>query len=353
MDIYRVKKRYGGVLSLFTPIKIHAPFLDTSRTIVVKEKPFLAIGRGTYIVDAVFEHDESVVSSVLIGHFGSVANDIKFVVGRDHPMESLSTYKVEMLGMSREEFIAWADEKAAMEWAMPKAQIIIGHDVWIGRGVTIMGGVHIGNGACIAAEAVVTKDVPPYAVAGGVPARVIKYRFPEDVIKKLQCIKWWYWTKEQIQSTVGNVKTQEDAARFAEESRPVSLPPPNAQLDGYRKQGSRVFFFTPGTEGAKLLPHILKEFRETFSENDKVLLVVDIKEDREKYQKTINELGGGREILSVLTPDGAVPMDILRVTDYLITNRDFTSVVYHDFAEDFGVKSLYGFEKHLFHDSSR
>ena len=75
---------------MFTPIKIHAPFLDTSRTIVVKEKPFLAIGRGTYIIDAVFEHDESVISNALIGHFGSVANDIKFVVGRDHPMESLS-----------------------------------------------------------------------------------------------------------------------------------------------------------------------------------------------------------------------------------------------------------------------
>ena len=75
---------------MFTPIKIHAPFLDTSRTFMVREKPFLTIGRGTYIVDAVFEHDESVVSNVLIGHFVSIANDIKFVVGRDHPMESLS-----------------------------------------------------------------------------------------------------------------------------------------------------------------------------------------------------------------------------------------------------------------------
>ena len=77
-------------------------------------------------------------------------------------------------------------------------QIIIGHDVWIGRGATIMSGVKIGNGAVIGAQAVVAKDVPPYAVVVGNPGKVIRYRFNKDIISKLQAIKWWYWSQNEI-----------------------------------------------------------------------------------------------------------------------------------------------------------
>ena len=70
-------------------------------------------------------------------------------------------------------------------------KVIIDNDVWIGQRVMVMGGVHIGNGAVIGAGAVVTKDVPPYAIVGGVPARIIRYRFPDDVIQKLEVTKWW------------------------------------------------------------------------------------------------------------------------------------------------------------------
>ena len=80
-----------------------------------------------------------------------------------------------------------------------KGDIVIGNDVWIGYEAVIMAGVHIGNGAIIAARAVVTKDIPPYTIVGGVPARLIRKRFDEEVIRELETLKWWDWSAEKIQ----------------------------------------------------------------------------------------------------------------------------------------------------------
>jgi len=105
-----------------------------------------------------------------------------------------------------------------------KGQILIGNDVWIGNGVTILGGVRIGDGAVVAAGSVVVKDVPPYAVVGGNPAGIIRYRFEEEVIQKLQRIAWWNWSSEQIAARKGDM--QGDVMKFAEEyDVPLSLYP--------------------------------------------------------------------------------------------------------------------------------
>ena len=75
-------------------------------------------------------------------------------------------------------------------------EIVIGDCVWLGNRVTIVGNVNIGDGAIIAAGSVVVKNVPNYAIVGGNPAKIIRYRFPEEIIEKLNKIKWWYWAKK-------------------------------------------------------------------------------------------------------------------------------------------------------------
>ena len=113
---------------------------------------------------------------VIIGSYCSIASGVTFISNQDHPANHISTFpfKVRVLGEKFE--------------ALSKGDIVIDDDVWIGYGATILSGVHIGQGAIIMAGAVVTKDVPPYAMAGGVPARPLKYRFSEKIIRKLLAI---------------------------------------------------------------------------------------------------------------------------------------------------------------------
>ena len=80
-----------------------------------------------------------------------------------------------------------------------KGDIVIGNDVWIGYEAVIMAGVHIGNGAIIGTRAVVTKDVPPYTIVGGVPAKEIRKRFNSDMIEQMLALKWWNWSVDKIQ----------------------------------------------------------------------------------------------------------------------------------------------------------
>ena len=89
-------------------------------------------------------------------------------------------------------------QEEVFEKYISSKKTVIGNDVWIGRNATLIAGVRIGNGAVIGAGAVVTKDVPDYAIVVGVPARIIKYRFSEEIIKKLNMIEWWNWSDDLI-----------------------------------------------------------------------------------------------------------------------------------------------------------
>ena len=124
---------------------------------------------------------------LIIGKFCSIACGAKFLFNcANHTLRSLSTYTFPLF------YNDWELDKkdVASAWDH-KGDITIGNDVWIGYEAVVMAGVHIGDGAIIGARAVVTKDVAPYAIVGGVPAKEIRKRFSPEVIKRLQAWRWW------------------------------------------------------------------------------------------------------------------------------------------------------------------
>lgn len=124
-----------------------------------------------------------------VGAFCSIAGRVLFICSGQHPTASATTFPIYSRLLKQPEPIA-EDSKPA--------GITVGNDVWIGNGAMILPGVEIGDGAIVGAGAVVTKSVPPYAIVGGSPARLIRYRFPEEIISKLLVIQWWRWDDDKV-----------------------------------------------------------------------------------------------------------------------------------------------------------
>ncbi len=132
----------------------------------------ISVGKATYGIVKVVHHGVDDFS-VSIGSYCSIAKGVEFVVDGEHDISGLMTYPVRAI---------FSDGPSSIS----RGPIIVGHNVWLGRNSTIMSGVRVGDGAVVAAGAIVTKDVPPYSVVGGVPARVIKYRCDEAARERLK-----------------------------------------------------------------------------------------------------------------------------------------------------------------------
>jgi virginiamycin A acetyltransferase len=185
--------------------------------------PNISIGDGTLYNDFVHDPRQFEKNNVLyhypvnndkliIGKFCSIACGTKFIFNcANHTLKSLSTYPFPLL------YEEWGLDKkdVASAWDN-KGDIVIGNDVWIGYEAIILAGVHIGDGAIIGARAVVTKDISPYAIVGGVPAKFIKSRFPDETVAMLQEIKWWDWDKEKIVRSIPFIQSGDIAALKAQ-----------------------------------------------------------------------------------------------------------------------------------------
>ena len=136
-------------------------------------------------------------SKLEIGKFTLISRKINIMLGGQHKMKGASMY-------------AFKEEARGT-----KGDVIIGNDVWIGFNVTIQSGVTIGDGAVIGTNALVTKDVEPYSIVGGTPAKVIKYRFDKETINKLLEIKWWNWDLEKIYEN-RDLLTEQNINKFIE-----------------------------------------------------------------------------------------------------------------------------------------
>ena len=137
-----------------------------------------------------------------VGRYCSIAGNVRTVLGAHPTSEFVSTHPM-FFSMIRQNGKTYVTEQKFKEAKYADEEkkycIEIGNDVWIGESAAIMSGVTVGDGAIIAAGAVVTKDVPPYSIVGGVPAKIIRYRFDQNQIDALLKIKWWDWPQEKIE----------------------------------------------------------------------------------------------------------------------------------------------------------
>jgi acetyltransferase-like isoleucine patch superfamily enzyme len=158
----------------------------------IKQRGLLEVGKHTYgqpIID-IYRNSER---KVIIGKYCSISKEVRIITGGIHPTNWISNFPIrDNLNVD----IPYDGTPTS------NGDIIIGNDVWIGTGATILSGVKIGNGAVVAACALVSKDVPPYTIVGGVPAKEIRKRFNEDQIDFLQKINWWDWDEEKIRENV-------------------------------------------------------------------------------------------------------------------------------------------------------
>lgn len=177
--------------------------------------PQYYIGKGSYGPLRVYDWGEG--ATLRIGAYCSIAEGSKILLGGGHRTDWVTTYPFEV-------FLKAA--KHVKGARLTKGDVNIGNDVWLGMDSLIMSGVTVGDGAVIGASAVVTKDIPPYAIVVGNPMRVVRMRFDEAVIEKLLEIQWWNWSEERIEKFVPLLMNNDmqaflDAAEACIEEEPV------------------------------------------------------------------------------------------------------------------------------------
>ena len=165
--------------------------------------------------DYAYVANDSDITYTTLGRFCSIAAQVRVNPG-NHPLERVAlshfTYRSAAYGLGE-------DDAAFFDWRRSH-RVVLGHDVWIGHGAVVLPGVTIGNGAAIGAGAVVSHDVPAFAIAVGVPARVLRYRFAPEIVDALQRIAWWDWPHARLGEALADFRAM-SAEAFCRKYDPV------------------------------------------------------------------------------------------------------------------------------------
>jgi virginiamycin A acetyltransferase len=286
--------------------------------------PMMCIDKDTYIVGAKLEtsvdnHVIDGVHNLQIGKYSSLAEDILFLmdVDKDYKqvfMGAISTFQGQ-------------DYKGEMN-RRRRGQIIIQNDCWIANGVTIMGGVTIHNGAIIAAKSVITKDVPPYAIVAGNPAKVIKYRLDEKQIQLLQRIVWWDWSADKIKKNAELFHS--DVSEFISEhireaNHELSKVPPLV-LTKTVDTGLSYSFIPDFYEPYPTYEKVIGEFVGYFDGKNAEMLIY-IKQDnrlevnKSKIHNILGKYADCNYFINIFTEKAEDERSLLDTADYYITTR--------------------------------
>lgn len=201
-------------MAIPSPSEVY-PNPDLQEIVFVKNvvtRPNIEVGDFTYYDDPnhpenfqehVTHHYEFLGDKLIIGKFCSIASGIEFVMnGANHVMKGASTYPFNILGGD------WVKNTPELSDLPYKGDTVVGNDVWFGQNVTVLPGVHIADGAIIGANSVVTKDVEPYSIVGGNPAKFIKYRFTAEEILLLEKLAWWDKGTDWISKHIKQLTTE-------------------------------------------------------------------------------------------------------------------------------------------------
>ena len=316
------------------------------------QEPVFTVGRGSYIGELTFPiyEENPATSHILMGHFCSAADNVCFLVGANHPYKSVSNFSFDVKYVVEQIF---GSIEPAPFRRPNRYQIIIGNDVWLGQNTTILGGVKIGNGAVVGAGAVVAKDIPPYAIAVGNPARVIKYRFDEETIKKLLAVKWWNWDLKKI---ADNFPLMNDVEKFLEThySSPLENFPEDDLSRLLENFGGRVYQFIADLRSARpLWKKVVHDFCHSYFEKNLLVIYLGRDATEENFQSLaaeVNRFDGHarKNILLIDTEEKNFSVAALRKGTHFITSRDMVTLEALDYLWNTDVKIISALDDGIF-----
>ncbi len=310
-----------------------------------KQFPMLSIDADSYIVGLKIRSGIDFAPAagrhhIAIGKGCSLAEEITFIIDINHDYQSVAQGELSCLKTVNR---PWRSRR--------KGSIILQNDVWVGHGATIMSGVTLHNGCVVAAGAVVTKDVPPYAIAGGNPARVIRYRFDEGAISDLQKIAWWDWPPEvqQARREDFNLPVREFISKCLScaDTNSSSAPPPHTE-----KERAIVLLVADAEESFPLYPKVLRQYFEKDRPDSELLIYLPKEHSSKKNVQAIEEIlreYSHRDCYVTLqTGDDVDEHMLFQLADYYVTTRGQKTVWRTCLADQYGVKILYGTDEPIF-----
>ena len=347
-------------ISLTLPSQMQDKFVTYNTEKSIKNFRILSVGRGSYSstidINSSLGMDEDVfIHNIQIGRYTSIAQNVRFYVDLNHDMSAVYQGLIP-------EFVSSLPGRAGLgqmlQGSKRKGQIIIGNDCWIGNDVTILSGVTIHSGAVIGAGSVVTKDVPPYAIVVGNPAKIIRYRFPEDIIEKLLNISWWNWTSEELLSAKEYMQSNIFAFISKYEKESENLLNTQPTIPRLSPQEYPLFLhFLDFEDPYPVYINVIEQFLSQYDNGNAELVLCYIYNDVniEKINalcSCFEEMQDINAYVNILGISEEEEPFVIHDADYLITNRDLKNITRTNYAEKYKISCLSGVDLDIFHEKN-